>query len=565
MQLNVSISKMLKKIQVKNYKAFKEAELELKPITVLLGTNSSGKTSLLQLLLMVEQTINNDSDYKTALKLNGKNVSLGETENIFRNKNLTEKLSFSFGIESKIISYHLHDLRRLKNQIEAEITDIYFELRQLDQINYWSKHSNINPLKVDDIQFMIKEIKRLKRKYSKIDFEKPEVFNEPLSRMTLNRKTISKAKNYQRILDADINEIFHTYKLIETISSEKSRRINIEYDIIYSSKTDLLEIQKLAVISNDKVLIEFKIEKNKGQKKYLLHSEVFDNKILNKYRVRFGKNTLFEKLQIIPNSSKIKKSRLRFVRNSIENEFFCTFLIKAFNSFTQNLNKAFDNKKINYVSPLRAYPKRYYFLDESNISNSLDSIDGDNLTEILKQNKVIIRNVNKWLNKFGLSVDVEDVKEVIHRLRVKQNGLNLDITDVGFGISQVLPIIVQGFLSNIDSLTIIEQPEIHLHPKMQAELADLFIDVVKKENEDSDKILLVETHSESILKRLRRRIAEGQISNKDVAIYFIHGKNKTNKTATLQRIEITEKGAFDWPKEFYSTDLEDTREYLKYQ
>ena len=195
----------------------------------------------------------------------------------------------------------------------------------------------------------------------------------------------------------------------------------------------------------------------------------------------------------------------------------------------------------------------------------MDSIDGDNLTETLKKETAVILKVNKWLNTFGLSVSVEDVKEVIHRLKVNQNGLSLDITDVGFGISQVLPIIVQGFLSKDDSLTIIEQPEIHLHTMMQAELADLFIDVICNNDSKDEKTLLIETHSESILKRLRRRIAEGKIKNSDVAIYFVHGRKKKSSGARIERIEIGERGAFDWPKEFYSTDFEDTNEFLKYQ
>src|SRR5690606_9673044 len=106
---------------------------------------------------------------------------------------------------------------------------------------------------------------------------------------------------------------------------------------------------------------------------------------------------------------------------------------------------------------------------------------------------------------------------------------------------------------------------IHLHPMMQAELADLFIDVIYNKNSTPEKILLIETHSESILKRLRRRIAEGKIKNTDVALYFVHGQKKKSCGAKIERIEIGEKGAFDWPHEFYSTDFEDTNEYLKRQ
>ena len=107
------------------------------------------------------------------------------------------------------------------------------------------------------------------------------------------------------------------------------------------------------------------------------------------------------------------------------------------------------------------------------------------------------------------------IKDIIHQIVVKQNSLDLDITDVGFGVSQVLPVIIQGFLSKERSITLVEQPEIHLHPKMQADLADLFIDIAINKNVkkgSSSKYLIIETHSEYLLKRLRRRISENKIS-----------------------------------------------------
>lgn len=117
-------------------------------------------------------------------------------------------------------------------------------------------------------------------------------------------------------------------------------------------------------------------------------------------------------------------------------------------------------------------------MDRGHVSSSLDTLDGDSITEILKDQKYIKELVNTWLRHFKLEIDVETVEEIIHKLKVNQNGLSLDITDVGFGISQLLPVIVQGFYTPMDSLTIIEQPEVHLHPRMQADLGDLFIDIV---------------------------------------------------------------------------------------
>lgn len=223
---------------------------------------------------------------------------------------------------------------------------------------------------------------------------------------------------------------------------------------------------------------------------------------------------------------------------------------------------------INYVSPLRAHPKRYYFLDRAKINTVLDTLDGNSLTEILKENDSIKSKVNEWLMKFNISVNVATLEDVIHKLKVRQNNLSLDITDVGFGISQVLPVIVQGFLSSANSLTIIEQPEIHLHPKMQADLSDLFIDIIYDEKKKPFKFLIIETHSEYLLKRLRRRMAEGKISPKNVSIYFFCAEDDSNEESA-NRIEekiIGNEGGFEWPKNFYSGELlKDTTEFIKRQ
>ncbi|MCS3007742.1 AAA family ATPase [Bacteroides thetaiotaomicron] len=76
---------MIQKISFQNYKAFEKGEIKLKPITILLGANSVGKSSIINLLLMLQQTANS-TNYKSALRLHGENVSMGECENIFRNK-----------------------------------------------------------------------------------------------------------------------------------------------------------------------------------------------------------------------------------------------------------------------------------------------------------------------------------------------------------------------------------------------------------------------------------------------------------------------------------------------
>ncbi|MDY0143489.1 MAG: AAA family ATPase [Bacteroidales bacterium] len=563
---------MIKKFEFTNYKAFDNGSIELKPITILLGANSSGKSSLLQLLLMFVQTTNYEAGYESALKLNGKFVGLGEVENIFKNRNTKKDLNFSFEIDSKRFFIQVSELRRMKRNIESEIVDLYYQFKKIENISSASAKKDQVRSRIfrtneeiaeDDLTKLLKEIKRIKRKVSKKQFEQPTLFDEAVSNRLLRKNIEFKDREFQKLLETDINEYFDAYKLLSAINKHNLRNFTIEFNVSYSKKLNKLVVNRITIKKDKSIIIEFYIQKNKGHLKFLLTSDIVEKNVLEKYRVRFGRNVTFETLNLVPKTESIIDAN-RFRRTTIENEMFCTTVLKIFNLFSILFNRAFDSSRINYISPLRAFPKRYYFLDESNVASSLDSIDGDNLTETLKKESNVMSKVNKWLDNFGLSVSVEDVKEVIHRLKISQNGLNLDITDVGFGISQVLPIIVQGFLSKEESLTIVEQPEIHLHPMMQAELADLFIDVVCTEN-NAGKILLIETHSESILKRLRRRIAEGKIKNSDIAIYFIHSRQKKNSSAIIEKIEIGEKGAFDWPKEFYTTDFEDTNEFLKHQ
>ena len=119
-------------------------------------------------------------------------------------------------------------------------------------------------------------------------------------------------------------------------------------------------------------------------------------------------------------------------------------------------------------------------------------------------------------------------------------------------------------------MTLIEQPEIHLHPKMQADLADLFIDIVisknqKQRNQKPSKYLFIETHSEYLLKRLRRRISDGTISADNVAIYLID-PDLNDEGATIRELEVQERGQFDWPIDFYGGELlKDSTEFIKNQ
>jgi len=171
--------------------------------------------------------------------------------------------------------------------------------------------------------------------------------------------------------------------------------------------------------------------------------------------------------------------------------------------------------------------------------------------------------IARWLKQFGL-INEFKVKEIGKNRRdyevlVKTAGVKetVNITDVGFGVSQVLPVLVQCFYVPENSTIIIEQPEIHLHPSVQASLADLFIETVQaRENGKDRKIqLLIESHSEHFLRRLQRRVAEEKISSSDVAIYFC---NPTSSGSKIEPLKMDEYGNIvNWPDNFFGDEMGD--------
>jgi predicted ATPase len=142
-------------------------------------------------------------------------------------------------------------------------------------------------------------------------------------------------------------------------------------------------------------------------------------------------------------------------------------------------------------------------------------------------------------------------------VRVTKGSADVKLTDVGFGVSQVLPVVVQVFYAQPNSTVLIEQPELHLHPSVQASLADLFIDAIRAREKSAPRRiqLIVESHSEHLLRRLLRRIAEEKLRPDDVAMYFA---TRTDKGSIIERLEVDEYGdVLNWPPDFFGNELED--------
>jgi predicted ATPase len=588
---------MINKISFLNYKAFTEGEVKIRPITILLGANSVGKSSIMQLFLMLQQTALSEGNYKSALKLHGGFVSLGEGVNLIRKKDNSKTLSISLDFYNGRIYDELKEV--YFNNFCLEVYSFSTLVRDLYRQQTKQKDNLFKKAKKlftgDDDRFDL--VMRIPSKKTEDTFDRDtfiELINDTHTLVSkINLKEFPKGikediaffthfpgrhsrlwgglsqgnTDHFKLFRERKDEYLLTYDFLKGIKDEINKgHFKINYEIAIVEKN--LVLKKFTILNeeNEIISIEFDLNPSNNFKAQSITSKYIERDKLKSNTLQSVREILSNQKTIFSFVSDIKNKKKETNDTSVFADTLRTFL----SSVNNIASDYFENDNINYVSPLRAHPKRYYFLDKAKINAYVDTLDGDAIAETLKENSYLRDQVNAWLQKFNLKVEVSQLQDIIHKLVVNQNSLSLDITDVGFGISQVLPVIIQGFLSHDNSLTLIEQPEIHLHPKMQADLADLFIDIVlpsaqKKKDQKASKYLFIETHSEYLLKRLRRRISDGTISADNVAIYLIDPQTD-EQGAIIKELKVKEKGQFDWPVDFYGGELlKDTTEFIKNQ
>lgn len=225
------------------------------------------------------------------------------------------------------------------------------------------------------------------------------------------------------------------------------------------------------------------------------------------------------------------------------------------------LMEAFEKqlRHVCYLGPLREHPRMVYELageeppdvglrGEKSVSALLAAEGkGNPVTEQVSEGLRMLELVD--------SLDVRPVAENSrdYEVRVRQSPDSEDvlITNVGFGVSQVIPVLTQCYYAPEGSTLILEHPEMHLHPKAQAGLADVFIDAITTRNVQ----IILESHSEHLLHRLQRRIAEERIDSDSCALYFI--ANQDGRSG-IHELELTPFGHItNWPQDFFGDDLGD--------
>lgn len=222
-----------------------------------------------------------------------------------------------------------------------------------------------------------------------------------------------------------------------------------------------------------------------------------------------------------------------------------------------------------YLGPNRINPQRLYHWEgtdpdsvgqsgEDMIASLLNARVEQQTTPYEGQNIPIEERISWWLREMDLAYSF-----LIKRSRARTDrdydvltqktpdSAKVTLADMGYGLSQFLPVLVLCYYAPKGSTLILEQPGIHLHPMVQAQLADLLIEVV---NERKLQIL-VESHSEHLLTRLQRRIAEEKISSNQTALYFCRNDEGVSN---IEHLKMDEFGNIsNWPENFFGDEMGD--------
>lgn len=518
---------MLKELWLEGFKAFKEfQEIELAPLTLIFGANSSGKSSIIQSLLMLKQSAlaNKGEDF---LVLRGDAVDLGSFRNVIHGHNEDNNLAVHLSFVDLLVGW--------TGDTKIPSAGISF---------------GKNPHTGSIDQYAIE----LGTRFGPIVFTPTSASAEFLSR--------ARSRWYEKrdSTDADSDFPFD----------------GPDEDLYCAGIRDLVE-QSNGQTGLFPSRYQFIIDGYVGAD--LPYVPLFDIPgelvAVTSMRRLLGEPTL--PLEIFSEDGRIwnlteptnQRGRRQIYEDSpIEND------LKQISNLRRELVNA------THLGPIRSMPPRVQALGSGWNRNA--SAQGENVLPLLTKKPEILRQLNHWLQRLEIpySVSIEEISGSdtlapigdIQCLMLTdlRTGYTSSTLDVGFGISQVIPVVIHSLMKTPgSSLTLIEQPEIHLHPAVQARLMDLFIEQSQPRHrggmannlgvidERGNRQFILETHSEHMILRLQKAIRLGRISPNRVSVLYV--ERGQDGHSHVKRLRLNDSGEFidEWPGGFFDERLEE--------
>lgn len=561
---------MFDNLNLKNFRSFAiEQSIPIKPITLIYGANSSGKSSILKSILLMKQTLENAS-YDTNLVTKGQLADVGNFKDFINNQDITKDYSIKFGFDvttfkekNKFFRPFNFRYTRFKNLNKISIEYIYKNSGNKNNLL-----SNVNIFINDDSEPLLcleKTTKKpnlkngLRIRFNAIQSIKKTDQNNNLFEVKKINWESSYIKDFWKaFLDKTKKEKYEE-QIIEKISHlekklKHKKSTNIKQRDIFGNPID--DIDK--IISAYKKLLEF-LKKDTGQMletyKDALTSYYSKNFITFSNIIFLDESFVEEEHSDYFNALLFKPLNYRhYYYDDIDltldiNHEFTSILYSVCNLVQSSLNS------MKYLGALRDNPERYYLTNPT--EKDYVGKSGKNTIDIIAKNKILKNKINKQLKVLDLGYSITPRKitnEDIYLFLLKEDlsGITVSLNDVGFGVSQILPILVQSMLSENETI-LIEQPEIHIHPRLQAELGSLFAECIKTPNNNK---FIIETHSENIILRLQKLIRQKKLNHEDVSVIYV---DKSEGGSICSRLRMDEKGYFidKWPNGFFEESFEE--------
>lgn len=520
-------------LKLKNLRCFKNTGfVNIKPITVLVGRNSAGKSTFARIFPLLRQSA--EQEKRSPILWYGRFVDFGSF-NAALNKNATEKtitISFKFSLEKTI-----------QNR------------RFMGHIGFMSRTINSDN--------------------TEIEIELNLSFDEA-SNSTFASSIVLK------LFDRECTVVFGDSKTVKEIRINDFSWIpNEPYSCIVTQKNILPSISYYRSVRR-------KVDDKEFTQK--VKSSPFMNQLYSHLRRGFHPNTTAEKIFEVASTLRIgsksniiqflsksatlttttKRNFSRLIRNfnyvdELSNYLFADSLPEILELVDQNLGEVVEG--VRYIEPLRATAQRYYrgqdlAVDEidskgTNVAMYIESLTASENTRL-----------NTWLKEhFNVQVFAKNEGGHIAITLQEESSMNAtNIADLGVGFSQILPIALQLWQASNPSTTkrkirntsqntsiIIEQPELHLHPAFQAKIANVMQATLEAVNLDEDKSIqiIVETHSSQLINRLGELISEGKLKSEDVQVILFE-ESAESKEAEVRVATFDDDGyLLNWPYGFF--------------
>lgn len=536
-------------VTIENFKGFKEpVTFKLKPITLLFGRNSAGKSTIIQALNFAREFFVNYNTAAEKSEIGGDVIDLGGFKNVVHkhDENLNIKMAFDLELETDC------DLPRYNNVF----SDFYVDDREI--------------VDFDAIPLFVKKIKVIctvgketpKRSSAKLLVYEIHINNNFFSSISDDGLIINNSHpnlqiqeylNDTTIQPLDMGNFLKSDKVIVNaeefyclpLSSMdwegglKFDNLQWQHGVEPLVKADILEVLNCLVAGPGQVLrnmfqsfcylgpmrqIPKRDYRPSSSTKYSDWSQG-----LAAYDILYGRERGFTDLVLLMNVNKWLSSKDKF--------------------------------NTHYALKIKSYRE----LEEKCISRIelRDKIISEEGFLSKKELAAKIKSRKEQMDEVS-DIDIKSLP-IKKRLVIKDmvNEIEVSPQDIGVGISQLLPVIVASYIDK--EIIAIEQPELHLHPAAQTTLGDLFIDSVNK-SKDSNKTFIVETHSEHLLLRILRRIretADGSFPNpdypikpEDVSVLYV---DFDSTGSTVLELPVNEDGEFDrpWPNGFFAERIEE--------